>query len=484
MKTNETPIRISDLLAMLLKAAKAILCCTLILGFLGAAYGAYSQRKATAAPTTAEAVQRAETAAESAELLFEQAQRALTRQNEVELPNAERDLVQAWSLVQQQLAYREKSLYYAMDPFHRGAARLTFFVQTDAEESPVLGEAPQASIVLAYAQAHAFDEETLEHVRDLLKVDADLPYIEELISVKDVEGRFVEIQVTCDDVKAAEQAVNYLYETLVARMKGVLADHDVRVVSTFAGVEVDQDMFNSRIENEDRFLTAQKSITSAEDRLAKLQKGVEDRKKAVEDTRAKAASARSALAEARQGLENAQASGGSVLKKAVKFGVAGLVAGLMIGCGVALFRGLFGGRVENQSEIMRRYEFPLIGVLPRTKKVWFDRAIRRLEGEPVGNFEATAQATAQSLLGRIGDRAVCLVSTDSRDIAEKLAAYTEDRVQVVGSILDDAASVKELADYEGVILVERRGKSRLDLVDAEVLRAKALGKEVLGIVLA
>ena len=34
------------------------------------------------------------------------------------------------------------------------------------------------------------------------------------------------------------------------------------------------------------------------------------------------------------------------------------------------------------------------------------------------------------------------------------------------------------------MLVEQRGKSRVDLIDAEVLRAKALGKEILGIVLA
>ena len=47
-----------------------------------------------------------------------------------------------------------------------------------------------------------------------------------------------------------------------------------------------------------------------------------------------------------------------------------------------------------------------------------------------------------------------------------------------------AESVKELNDFEGIVLVEQRGKSRVDLVDAEVLRAKALGKDILGIVLA
>ena len=171
-------------------------------------------------------------------------------------------------------------------------------------------------------------------------------------------------------------------------------------------------------------------------------------------------------------------------KRAIKYGILGGLIGIALGCFFALIKGLFGGIIQNQNEVMNRYTFPLIGVLPRTKKVWFDKTIRKLEGEPTGNFEATAQATAQSLLSRIGDRSVCIVSTGSSAIAQKLAAYTGEKVPVIGNIIDNAEAVKKLADYTGIVLVEERGKSRVDLVDAQVLRAKALNKEIIGIVLA
>ena len=141
-------------------------------------------------------------------------------------------------------------------------------------------------------------------------------------------------------------------------------------------------------------------------------------------------------------------------KRAIKYGILGGLIGIALGCFYALIKGLFGGIIQNQNEVMNRYSFPLIGVLPRTKKVWFDKTIRKLEGEPTGNFEATAQATAQSLLSRIGDRSVCIVSTGSSAIAQKLSAYTGEKVPVIGNIIDNAEAVKKLADSTGIVLVE------------------------------
>ena len=487
---NEITMRISDLLAMVLKAAKTILCFTLILALLAGGYGAYSLMKGAAKVDEAD-VTGAEAAAEAAKDALADAEGALAFRLDQEIPGAERRLERAKLLVQQQQAYLDNSIYHAMNPYERGVCRLTFYVETDQDA---------AAVALAYTQLCPFDDEVLDHVCTLLKTDAERQYVGELISVSTVSDLktdasrqsslstvsdcFVQIQVIYDDAQAAEQAANYLFETMTDRLKGVVADHSVKVISTFTGYEVDWAMNDTHTANEDKLLAAQKSVVSAEASLTELQNGVAEMTQAVEDTINRLTAAEGALMAARSSIGTAKVTMKSVIKRAIKFGLVGCVLGLVAGCGIALIRGLFGGRVENQNEVRNRYPFPVIGVLPRTRKVWFDRTIRRLEGEPVGNFEATAKATAQSLLGRAGERSVCLVTTGSRDIAEKLAAYTEDRVKVLGSIIDDAASVKDLAQYDGIILVEQRGKSRMDLVDAEVLRAKALGKEVLGIVLA
>lgn len=488
MKTDEIELRIADLAAMVLKAARSILCLMLVLALVFGAYGAYTVVKSASAPkVTEEDVTKAEKAVKTAENTVKRAEKALVSRNEIEIPDAARKVERAKLLVQRRQEYLDNSIYYAMNPFERGISLLTFYVKTDFTVDPdVAGlvEDPRTAIVQAYAQIYPFDSEILDHVRAIMKTNVPKQYIEELISVSTSSSCFVTIQVLYTDVEVAEQVVNYLYETMVSRLKGTVAEHSANVIGTFTGYEVDWDMNDSHTENEDSLINAERAVTEAEDALADLVAGVSDKELAIETAKTKLSTAKSDLEKTRNALENTKVNVKNVTKKAVTFGVVGLVMGLVLGCMVALIHGLFNGRFQNQSEVKSRYTFPLIGVLPRTRKVWFDKVIRKLEGEPVGNFDATANATIQSLLGCIGDRRVCLISSQCVPVAEQLAERTDGQVKVLGSILDSAEAVKELADYDAIVLVEERGKSRADLVDAEVLRANALHKEILGIVLA
>ena len=486
MISSEIKLRVPDLVAMVLKAAKAILCFLLILGLLGGAYGVYSAFK-NVPKVTEEEVRQAEHAVEDAQVDVTSAERNLTYRTQVELPDAERKLERMQQLVEYRQEYLDNSLYYAINPFKRGVCRLTFYVKTDFTVNPdVAGlvKDPQADIVAAYTSIYPFDSEILDHVCTIMKIDVERRFIGELVSVWSISDSMVCIQVQYDDLEVAKQVSQYLYETMTDRIKGTVAEHTANVISLFTGYEVDWGMNDSHTAHEDELLAAEQAVIHAKQSLEDLRTGVTELESAVADAKDALSAAEKKLSETRQAFEDSRVNAKNVLKKAIKNSVIGAVFGLVLGCGIALFRGLFSGRIESQSEVWNRYAFPVIGVLPRTQKTWFDRTIRRLEGEPEGNFEATAQATAQSLLSRIGGRSVCLVSTDSLDMAKKLAACTEDRVKVLGSIIDDAASVKKLADFDGIVLVEQRGKSRLSLVDAEVLRAKALEKEILGIVLA
>ena len=486
MNNKEIEFRIADLFAMVLKVAKLILCLMLVCALLGGAYGIYTVVKADP-NVTEEDVKKAEKAVESAEKAVTNAEKALTRRNEIEIPDAERKLERAELLVKRRQDYLDNSIYYSMNPFERGISRLTFYVETDFMVDPdvaSLVEDPRTSIVLAYTQIYPFDSEILENVQKILGTSTQKQYIEELISGSNISNRFVQIRVINDDAELAEKVVLYLYDTMLTRLKGTVADHSANVIGTFTGYEVDWGMNDSHTTNEDNFLSAERAVTSAQESLQNLRDGVQDKEQAIEDAKDKLTEAQEKLEDTRKAFESSKTNLKNLATKATKCSFIGLVLGFVAGCGIALIKGLLDGKIQNQSEVMSRYAFPLIGVLPRTKKVWFDKAIRRLEGEPVGNFEATAQATAQSLLSRIGDCSVCLVSTGSSAIAEKLAAYTEGRVKALGNIIDNAESVKELNNYEGIVLVEQRGISRIDLVDAEVLRAKALNKEIFGIVLA
>ena len=485
MNDTEMTVRISDLLAMMLRAFKIILCLVLILGFLGGVYGAYSVAK-TQPKVTQEDVEAAEKKMAAAESNLAKMQSALTFRNEVKIPGAIQKVERAERTVLQLQDYMKNSIYYGMDPFHRGVARLRFAVDTDyvvIPELAVRASDPRIGIVKAYTGMCPFETETMGQVRSILGIEIPMQYLEELIAVQNNNDYIVEINVYYDDPQVAEKVANYLFETMTARGNEILPKHEIITLATYVGYEIDSSMSKSHASYEDSLIKAEKALLDATASFQTIQDDTSE-EQAVADASAALDSAQRALQNAKINYAKNRPSLRNMAKRAIKYGILGGLIGIALGCCYALMKGLFGGFIQNQNEVMNRYSFPLIGVLPRTKKVWFDKTIRKLEGEPTGNFEATAQATAQSLLSRIGDRSVCIVSTGSNAIAQKLAAYTEDTIPVIGNIIDNAEAVKKLADYTGIVLVEERGKSRVDLVDAQVLRAKALNKEILGIVLA
>ena len=488
MNNKEIEIRFSDLLAMMLKSLKMIIALALILGLLGCAYGVCSALREQPR-VTLEDVEAAETNVALAKSRLTSAENALSFRDEVTIPNAKREVERAELLVQQLQEYRDNSIYYGMNPYHHGAARLRFTVETDYAVLPELAvqaNDPRIGIVNAYIGMRPFDSETLDKVLAILGIEVPQQYIAELISVRNINDYLVEIRFYYDDLQVAEKVVNYLYETMTARGAEMLSEHQAKVLTVASGYETDQAMndnltaFEKNLTDaEEAFRTANKSYQAALSNAAE-----KTTEQAVTEAAENLIAAENALQSAQANYANNRPNVRHLVKELVKTGLAGGLIGAVLGCFFALCKSIFGGVIQNQNEVMNRYAFPLIGVLPRTKKQWFDASIRKLEGEPTGSFDATAQATAQSLLARIGEKSVCLVSTGDGAVARKLAAYTDDALPVIGSIIGDANAVKELAKYDGIVLVEERGRSRVDLVDAEVLRAEALHKDIIGIVLA
>ena len=173
----------------------------------------------------------------------------------------------------------------------------------------------------------------------------------------------------------------------------------------------------------------------------------------------------------------------NIVKKAVIFALVFCVLGLFASCVLVFLGKIFGGKLQDINDVLTRCSFPLIGTLPAQKKRPFEKTIRRLEGEPDLDYEAAGKATAQSLFSVVGDRRVALVSSEGPETVQEFLPFTGERIPVCGDLLRDAEAVKAARDYEGFVLVEKRGKSRFDLVAAEVRRIRSLGKQVEGIIL-
>ena len=431
---------------MMLKASKKILCLVLILGFLGGVYGAYSVAKAQPR-VTQEDVEAAEKKVAVAESNLAKMQSALTFRNEVKIPGAIQKVERAERTVSQLQEYMQDSIYYRMNPYHHGAARLCFSVEIDqavSSDTNTPSEDLRAGVVVAYTKMCPFDRGTMDHVKAIMGVEATTPYIEELISVtSDEDYHVVEIHVCYEDLQKAEQVVTYLYQTMTEQAQESLPKHQDMMFSTSSGYESDLEMQESHETNEDSLIVAERNLLDANASFQAIRDDVSAEQAVTEASAALNATQR-ALDNARINYAKNRPSLRNMAKRAIKYGILGGLLGILLGCCFALIKGLFGGIIQNQNEVIRRYSFPLIGVLPRAKKLWFDKTIRKLEGEPIGNFEATAQATAQSLLSRIGDRSVCIVSTSSSAIAQKLASYTDEKVPVIGNIINDAEAVQKL----------------------------------------
>ena len=180
---------------------------------------------------------------------------------------------------------------------------------------------------------------------------------------------------------------------------------------------------------------------------------------------------------------NAKPTAKNIAKKAVIFAVVFCVLGVFAACALVCLAKIFSGKLQNISDVLTRCPFPLIGTLPVKKKRPFEKAIRKLEGEPDLDFETAGKATAQSLFSVVGNRRIALVSSEGHDAIQEFLPFTGDRIPVCGDLLRNAEAVKAAKDYEGFVLVEKRGSSRFDLISAEVRRIESLGKQVEGIIL-
>ncbi|MBQ1502568.1 MAG: hypothetical protein IIZ35_01045, partial [Clostridia bacterium] len=448
MKDNEIEVRLSDMFAILLKAFKPILCITLVFALLGAGFGLYKGLNAEKNPTvTQDDLKAAEAEVKSAEIKVRNAEKALTKRLEREIPDAERKIERAEQLIQRRKEYIDNSLYYALNPFHCGVSRLSFYIETDSElnpSAPWLNADPQASIVNAYTRIFSVDTEILDEIRNIMHTDVAAQYIKEVVSVANVSNQFVEIRVYHEDAKVAESVVNYLYETLLDRLKGSVGDFSANVISRFTGYEVDWGMNDNHIASEDNLLSAERSLSDAEDNLEKLNNEIPDLEQSIADNKDALVEAQNNLETVQKKLEESAVNPKNVIKKTFKYAILLLIVGLAIACCAALVLSLAGSKLQNQSFVLSRFSFPLLGVLPRRKKRPFEKTIRRLEGDPETYFESAARVAAQNLLAVAADRKVCLVSSLGAKEAEPLVPYLNDRVAICGDILRDVVAVKSL----------------------------------------
>ena len=473
MEKNELEIKVTDIIASFLKSIVLIVAITAFFTALLGGYGYYRAKKATVNSAFQEDVDTAAEKVAAKEFTIQNLEHKNETINEVNIPYYTRKIERDRALNEKRRAYLETSLYYSIDPFNCGTARITFAVDAPipegaAEEYANYKANEQRRIVNDCAVMYPFSDEILENVKQILGTDADKRYIEELISVSNVEDQFVRLEVYYSDLSLAKKAADYLYSEIVKILRDLDPTYKVTIVNSFNGYEVNRDMYDSRTRYEDNILSSERSLTSDSDTLNNLNKNIEDNLTNLSIAKEELSDLKRDLESAESKLSNANSSR-SPKRSVLKFAI--------VGC-----------KIRSRNNLLSRFPYPLLGVAPATKRIFFDKTIKNLEGDPTYSNKAVVDATVANTLA-IAEKSgngCCMIGTiDPSDPAlSSLKDALKGKIEYVGNILTDANTVKSVEKFGSVVLVEKRGTSRADSISEEITKLKSLQKEIVGIILA
>lgn len=491
MENKEIEIRVPDILAAFLKSICLIVAATIFFGALLGAYGYYKARHTvvdTSYEETITAVSHSITEKETTIRNLQARNQTLTDYN---LPYYTRKLENDTQLSERRRSYLENSYYYSIDPFNCGTARITFAVDAPIPEGAAQEYASykaneQRRIVNACAAMTPFSDEVIENVRKILNIDAEKRFVEELITVTNVEDQFVRLDVYFSDPALAQKAADYLFTEMCKIVNELDPEYQVNVVSSFNGSIVNWEMYEERTMYEDSLLASEKNMAADNDSINTLNKTIEDNTVSIDAANIELTKLKHELEAAQNSLKNANQST-SAKKNVIKFGLVGCVFGLIVSCVYVYVTDIFSGKIRSRNNVISRFPYPLLGVVPSQKKRLFNKTIKKLEGDPLyPDKDVTAATAANTLAIATKDDAACaMIGTISKEDPSLLTLKEamHDKIRFSGNILSDAKTVSEIEKCSKVILVEKRNVSRLDSVSEEIEKLRSLNKEILGIIL-
>ena len=488
MNNNERVLTILDLFSILLRNLVPILCITLAFTLLGFAYSFRNAQK-TALFSDYDQLQEHLSENEARYSVIEQTYKSA---NEVVQKYEEERISSLWNHLKitkqknDQLAhYLSSSPIMSLDPYNCTVSDISLLVRNDSNIT-VTGDGKfqndagyRAAAVIS--SICTLDTSVLERTAQILGVSAELSYIQQLISVFN-DNNIVHIRVYFTDTEAAKQAVDYLYTTVSDRLNSSDGGFSLLEISRYSGTIVDNELRERQTALINDFSQAYEKLVAAENSLSEANSQVSKVLIASTELDEKFNSAKQKVDEIGSAALQSEDTGRSSRISLRPIALA-LILGLFVGCFGMIIVELFSDRLNSKSELFGRYSFPLLGSIPSEKKRLFDKTIRRLEGESTSSFDTVALATARGLVTVSENHSVCFVSSLGTKTASILLPYLDGRIVVCGDILSDPEAVKSLVNYDSIILIEKRGCSNLSQIDSEVLRAKAFGKEILGIVL-
>lgn len=451
-------ISLMDLIWSILLRWKGIVGIMLAVGVLLAGLGAFKEYRDLANESVVRERQEAyESALETYKLNKEQLETALG--------NLRDDL-------SRQQFYKENAIMLFVDQYNVYEKTGAFYIDTNYEIAPSLYfQNPNYTSVITNSYKAALDRMDLDSVvataaQPNLTTRNPLSDEKQMVSTTVDEGNGI-LNVT---VKGdSEERVNLLYaairETLSEQeelLNQVIGEHSLGVLAEKSGIGVDTE-----------FGTLQSEF---DEKIQRITDGIESTNESLEKLKAP---------------ENETPTSKTVIWRGIKFGVIGMVLGVMLAAGITMLQLLVQDRLNSTEDIVRRYRTPVLGTLADEsglKGKLNERLAKKLGISVNKTPEEAMQYIAANVRFRLKEgRKVLLIGNCAKEklvrLKDRMAPMLDGvDLQIGGDVNTDPSAVDALRNKAAVICVEEWQKTYHREIRHEVQAVDDSGNLNLGFV--
>ncbi|MFT4104639.1 MAG: hypothetical protein QM657_02680 [Lacrimispora sp.] len=377
------------------------------------------------------------------------------------------DIENLTASIEHQEMYKKNSLLLRINPYRKGVSTVDIFVKIpeplQADGGAVAGVDHADSMVKAYASAIQKDT-FLEEVSKQKGID--LIYLNELITVtEDYDSNMINVSVTSTEEAEAEEILNKILEKIefiTIQIQEDLGQHSIAIMNQSTGSVTDQLLADYQQQNVKNMAETNKILMDIEMAL----RGVKEPERP------------------------AALSNGLILKEGIKYGFLGGIAGAFLVAFGSSVIFLMDGKLKIDNDLKDRFGIKLLGSFAEIKRKrrfsCIDTWLEQLEGgedladELVYDIIATNISNFEDKGG-----AIFLTGTVKEVVLKELETQLKERLpqlilEIGSDITKNVSTLQKIPEYDKIILVEVRSKSKYKDIGKEVEIILNLKRNIMG----
>lgn len=441
------PISIKEILAIILKRGKVIICITLAMAILCGGFMFTKRLQEATDPDNSDS---------SIDIRNEALWNAYLDEKE-ELENM---VTYMQNKLYNQKDYNENSILMSLDPYHLYQSYIAIAVtgiESKTDVDAVRSEIQQK--YLAYWTALSLED----MLDDLVYQGVEERYLREIVSLQVGDGGTITVTVLGATEKAAEAVRVAVYEWLNETQKTIAsttANHRLTVIASSTNSKIDYDMDHTQKDNLEYVEQFEQELEKYQDKLDDL----------------------------RVPTLEAYYTTGQLFRVAIKGAILGAVVGFLLACiGVWLWYVLRDG-IETTRRAEAVLNVPFFGAAGGCGDV-FARMATRFMGDPLWKDAEQAELyIRESVRSRIGaPQRIALLSTMSMsednaavELVTKVMTELGHDVIFADRAEENPKTLSALRECDCVMLIERMERSNCNAMVKTIALAKELGAETVG----